>query len=130
MVDPVGALNAIDKALTLGKRLLAISKNVKEAEFNNVLADLLSQLADAKVEIAGLKSQLAQQTDEIRVLKKAAPDAKVKPTVKWGCYQFEGDDGLYCTACYDSRGAKSLTAHEPGKIRFRRCPVCNALLGG
>jgi hypothetical protein len=126
-VDP---LSAVDHAITLVKRLRDISKNVAEAEFKNVLADLLSELADAKVEIAALKGQVAEQTDEIRALKTAAPEGKVKPTVKWGCYQFEGDEGLYCTACYDSRGVKSLTSRDPAKVRFRRCPVCHALLGG
>ena len=124
MTDPVSALT---HALSLAKRLRAISKNVSEAEFKNVLADLLSQLADAKVQAAELKNQLAAQAEEIRSLKTAAPAAKVKPAVKWGCYQFEGEDGLYCTACYDSRGAKSRTTRLDSN--FRKCPVCGALLG-
>ena len=124
-MDPISAVN---NAITLVNRLRTISKNVAEAEFKNVLADLLSELADAKVQIAGLKEKLAAQSDEIRALKAAKPEAKEKPQgVKWGCYQFDGDEGLYCTACYDSRGAKSLTNRV--NTRFRRCPVCDAVIG-
>ena len=47
--------------------------------------------------------------------------------VKWGCYQFEGDAGLYCTACYDSRGARSRTTRLDS--RRRQCPVCHAMIG-
>ena len=123
-MDPISAVN---NAITLVNRLRTISKNVAEAEFKNVLADLLRELADAKVQIAGLKEKLAAQSDEIRSLKAARPEAKEKPRgVKWGCYQFEGDEGLYCTACYDSRGAKSLTMRV--NSRYRQCPVCKATL--
>lgn len=124
-MDPVSAL---DQAIKLVGRLRAISKNIAEAEFKNVLAELLSELADAKVQIAGLKEQLAAQASEIQALKTAAPGTKPKPSgVKWGCYQFDGDDGLYCTACYDSRGVKSRTTRID--THTRRCPVCGAALG-
>ena len=124
----IDAITALDHAISLAKRLREISKNVAEAEFKNVLADLLGELADAKVQIAELKTQLAVQTEEIGALKAAATETKEKPVgVKWGCYQFEGDDGLYCTACYDSRGARSRTTRLDSL--HRQCPVCRALLG-
>ena len=56
------------------------------------------------------------------------PATKTKGVgVKWGCYQFEGDAGLYCTACYDSRGARSRTTRLDS--RRRQCPVCHAMIG-
>lgn len=121
------ALAAIDHSISLVRRLREISKNISEAEFKNLLADLSNELADAKLQIAALKEQLAAQAEEIRALRRAAPDAKLKPSVKWGCYQFEGDDGLYCTACYDTKGVKSRTTRM--NSRFRTCPVCKARLG-
>jgi hypothetical protein len=75
----------------------------------NLLADLSNELADAKLQIAGLKELLVSQTEEIRALKRAAPEANEKPSLKFGNYQFKGDDGLYCTACYDTKGAKNQT---------------------
>lgn len=43
---------------------------------------------------------------------------------KWDCYQFADDDGLYCTACYDTKGKKIRTTRATSK--YRLCPVCNA----
>ncbi len=73
---------------SLVKQLREISKNVSEAKFRNLLADL---------------------------------------GMKWGCYQFEGDDRLYCTACYDTNGLKSATNRL--NTKFQQCPVCKAQIG-
>ena len=104
----VEVLAGIDRSIGLVKRLLEISKNVSEAKFRNLLADLLNELADSKLKIAALKEELAAQAEEIRELKRT-PDAKSKPSMKWGCYKFDGDDRLYCTACYDTKGRRVST---------------------
>jgi hypothetical protein len=79
-------LAGIDRSIGLVKQLRDISKNVSEAKFRNLLADLSVELADAKLKIAALKEELAAQADEIRELKRT-PDAKPKPSgKKWGCY--------------------------------------------
>lgn len=119
-------LAIIDHSISLVSRLREISKNLTEAEFKNILADLLNELADAKMHIAGLKDKLSEQADEIRAFKAVSLAAKQKPTIKFGCYQFDGEEGLYCTACYDTKGQKSLTTHLGGPIRM--CPVCKATL--
>ena len=58
----IEAMTALDHAISLAKRLREISKNAAEAEFKNVLADLLGELADAKIQIAELKTRLAART--------------------------------------------------------------------
>ena len=120
-------LATLTHSISLVGRLREISKNLSEAEFKNLLADLSSELADAKIHIAELKTQLAALAEENRSLKVAASENKQKPSQKWGCYQFEGEQGLFCTACYDSRGAKSLT-NRLSSTR-RSCPVCKAVVG-
>ena len=120
-------LATLTHSISLVGRLREISKNLSEAEFKNLLADLSSELADAKIHIAELKTQLAALAEESRSLKVAASENKQKPSQKWGCYQFEGEQGLFCTACYDSRGAKSLT-NRLSSTR-RSCPVCKAVVG-
>jgi hypothetical protein len=117
-------LAIVDRSIASIKRLREISKNVSEAEFRNLLADLSNDLADAKIKIAELKERWADQAEEIRQLKRAS---KPKPSVKWGCYKFEGDDKLYCTACYDSESRKSVTNRL--NTKFRQCPVCKAQVG-
>ena len=89
-------ISAVSNSMTLVQRLREISKNITEAEFKNLLADLSSELADVKLEAAALKEQLATLQEENRVLKETAAPVDEKPVgTKWGCYQFEDDDGLY-----------------------------------
>lgn len=119
---------AISTSITLTKRLREISKSIEDAEFKNLLADLSSELADLKLEAAALKEQVVTLQEENRLLKQTTPPADEKPSGrKWGCYQFEGDDGLYCPACWDSKRKKSSTTRLSTK--FRLCSVCQAPLG-
>lgn len=48
------------------------------------------------------------------------------PTLKWGCYQFEGLKGLYCPVCYEENGLKIPASRLPGG-RYK-CPRCKAEL--
>jgi hypothetical protein len=109
------------------ERLLKISKNIREAEFKNILADMHNELADAKLAAATLKEEIVALKEENALLKHQKSN-KEKPNIKWGCYYFDNDDSrLYCTACYDSKGLKSLTTRI--NTKFRRCNVCGALVG-
>ncbi len=119
------AIATINSSISIVKRLYEISKNIEEAEFRNLLADLSNELGDAKLEIAGLKEELAKLKQENAELKTArAP--REKPKVKWGCYIFPPDENLYCSACYDTKGLKSLT-HRVNS-QHRSCPVCKATI--
>ncbi len=76
--------------------------------------------------IAGSR-QLAEQSEQGRVLNEALLETGKKPQLKWGCYQFEGEQGLFCTACYDTKGQKIQTTRM--NSNFRMCPVCKAKFG-
>jgi len=118
-------ISPINNSLTLLTRLREISKNINEAEIKNVLADLSLELADAKLAAAELKTEVAELKVELSELK-AHKQPDQKPDLKWGAYYFDGDDSrLYCTACFDSKGAKSLTSRGPGGYRI--CGVCKAV---
>ena len=119
---------SINHSISVVARLHEISKNISEAEFKNLLADLANDLADAKVRIAELNGKIALQAQEIQSLKAADPSARQRPTgTQWGCYKFEGEEGLFCTACYDSKGKRSITNRI--NSRSRSCPVCKATIG-
>jgi hypothetical protein len=49
-----------------------------------------------------------------------------KPKVQWGCYVFEGDENLYCPACFDTKGKKHLTTRANSQMRV--CSVCGSHL--
>ena len=120
-------VSTINNSISIVLRLREISKNISEAEFKNLLADLSNELADAKMQLASLKEQIATLTEENLALKAARPEKREKPSMKWGCYQFLGDDNLYCTACYDTKGQKNVTTRATSQ--HRQCPVCKAVLG-
>ena len=111
-------------ALSLVKRLREISKNIEEAEFKNLLADLSMELADLKLEAAALKEEIAALREENSALNSRKESSERPSGTKWGCYQFENDDGLYCTACWDTKQQKSRTSKMNSRFRF--CPVCKA----
>lgn len=121
-------ISSVSTSITLVQRLREISKNIAEAEFKNLLADLSSELADVKLEAAALKEKLAALQEENRVLQQTTPSQNEKPIgVKWGCYQFKDDDGLYCTGCWDSKRKKIRTTRATSTHRL--CPVCRAPIG-
>jgi hypothetical protein len=124
---PVDVITAINNSISIVAKLREISKNISEAEFRNLLADLSNELADAKIQIASLKERVAILIEENHTLRSAKPEKKEKPTLKWGCYKFEENEGLYCTACYDAKGQKILTTRL--NVRFRQCPICKAMFG-
>jgi hypothetical protein len=72
-------ISSLSNSTTLVRRLREISKNVAEAEFKNLLADLSSELADVKLEAAALKEMVATLQEENRVLKATTPDKEDKP---------------------------------------------------
>jgi hypothetical protein len=126
--ETVEISSAITNAIAIVQRLREIAKKISEAELRNLLADLSNELADVKLEAASLKERLAAVLEENRILKATTPSVDEKPVgTKWGCYQFKGDDGLYCTACWDSKRQKSRTTRV--NSRFRLCPVCQAPIG-
>ena len=115
----------------LAQRLREISKNVEDAEFKNALADLLSELADAKIEAADHKERLVElQTENTELKSRLVTSSESPPSsTDYGLYAFEGEDGLFCTACWDMRKHKIRTTRALYRNVARTCPVCKADYG-
>ena len=73
-------VSAVGNSISLVQRLREISKNIAEAEFKNLLADLSSELADVKLEAAALKERLADLQEENRILKLTTASGDEKPS--------------------------------------------------
>jgi hypothetical protein len=99
MTGAAEILSYLNPSISIVSRLREISRNIHETDFRNLLANLSNELADARLQVAGLKERVARVTEENSEQKAAEPSNKQKPTLKWGCYQFEGEKGLSCTAC-------------------------------
>lgn len=61
----------ISTAITLASRLKEISKNIEDAEFKNLLADLSLELADAKMRLASLVEENVKLKAKISALNNA-----------------------------------------------------------
>jgi len=118
------AISAIKTSIELVGKLREIAKNMEQAELKATIAALANQLADANLKMAELKEEMATIKEENQALKNRAENGK--PTVKWGCYIFEGDERLYCPACFDTKGKKHLTTRVNSKKR--QCSVCHTEL--
>jgi hypothetical protein len=129
MVDVVAT---IQNAVEIVGKLRSLSKKVEEAEFKMLLADLSNELADAKLEVANLKSELAnlkEQNNELATL--LSKRENERPILCEGAYQFEGDTGLFCTACYDTKKQKVRVTALPSVFSDMgswQCPSCQAIL--
>ncbi|MBW8035960.1 MAG: hypothetical protein FVQ79_10090 [Planctomycetes bacterium] len=75
-------------------------------------------------DINGAIDSWSNRLDEVLTENEASDSST--PTLKWGCYQFEGRDGLYCPACYEMHGKMIPAARLAGG--HYKCPVCGAEL--
>jgi ATP-dependent helicase YprA (DUF1998 family) len=125
-------LSTIQTSIEIVSKLRTLSKKIEDADFKMLLADLSNELADVKLEVANLKSALADAKEENRKLtESAAIKANDVPILKDGAYAFENQEGLFCTACYDTKQQKvrvtPLTGHFTSFGKWR-CPSCKANL--
>ncbi|MCH8493941.1 MAG: hypothetical protein LAT53_11975 [Idiomarina sp.] len=65
-------LTTVSTAISLASRLREIGKNVEDAEFKNLLADLTIELAEAKLKIADLVSDNAALKEKLDAVTSAA----------------------------------------------------------
>lgn len=124
---------AIQSAIEIAVRLRALSKKIEDSEFKMLLADLSDNLADAKLEVAELKTQLAKAKEEIQEqAQRLSTRSSKAPTLSEGAYKFVGEEGHFCTACYDTKQQKvRVTPLQGAFMHFGkwRCPACKASLG-
>jgi len=121
-------ITSVSTAITIAKRLNEISKNIQDAEFKNLLADLSLELADTKLKLSEIiieNSDLKEKISNIEHSKGLGEKLQVKD----GMYYSDSGDGPFCTACYDSNGKKILANQLKGNFaRLARfsCPHCKA----
>ncbi len=64
-------LSSVSTAISLATRLREIGKNIEDAEFKNILADLSLELADSKLKMADLISENAALKEKLAALTSA-----------------------------------------------------------
>jgi hypothetical protein len=120
-------VGSIKIATDIAKFFKESTTSLEEAETKLKLADLISALADAKIEAADIQSLVLEKDEEIKRLKEAL---EIKQQVKyekpyyWLC---EGDnkDGPYCQHCFDKEG-KLIRLQSFNNNGYWRCMVCKS----
>jgi predicted nuclease with TOPRIM domain len=122
---------SLQNALAIAGKLRDLSKKIEDAEFKMYLADLSNELADAKLEAANLKIEMSKLATRCHELEQQLKQRSAgKPRLEDGVYMFEGDEGQYCTACFDVRGQKVNLTKLSSSFRAIgkwRCPACEAV---
>ena len=126
-------IESIQAAIGIVSKLRELSRKLEDAEIKMLLADLSNDLADAKLQAASLKVEVSElKTELVELKERALLGSSEKPRFDDGGYHFDGEDGHYCTACFDSNGQKirlSKMAKDFEDFGKWECPVCNKAFG-
>ena len=111
-----------------------IVRGIKEADFSLDkailkfnLAEMAEKLAEAKLQLADVTNLIHEKEQKVIFLQKKLEQlaSNERPVLKGGCYTFEGDAALYCTACWDMDFYKVTTSRVPSvQQHVRQCPKC------
>lgn len=123
-MDAGSVVSGVKASIALVRKLTEIAKSMEQAELKGLIAKLANELADTNMHMAALKNEIAELEEENNALKNKVDGEK--PKVRWGCYEFPGDENLYCPACFATKGKKHLTTRV-GTVK-RKCTVCQTEL--
>jgi ribosomal protein L37AE/L43A len=117
-------LGSIKTATDIARFFKETTTSLEKAETKLKLADLISALADAKIEAADIQSLIVEKDEEIKRLKETL---EIKQQVKYEKPYYwlgEGDnkDGPYCQHCYDQNGKLiRLQSYDNGRWDCKAC---------
>lgn len=126
MSEIAAAIAAVKHAIDIGKFLADGTTSLKEAEQKLKLADLISALAEAKIQLATVQDTLIDQRREIRDLQQQQAFA--------GTLEFQGHSywrvvsgkrgGPFCQNCWD-KDEKAIRLYEYSR-GWWQCHTCDA----
>lgn len=124
--DPLGTLDAVLAGL---HTLADISGEVGDEALRNRITGAVTGLRAA---ILTVRSEVIHQQErcadlESRLQHAQAPAGRRTERaarMKFGCYQFDDAEGLFCASCYDRQGRRIRTIPRAGTMLV--CPNCRA----
>lgn len=119
-------LGSIKTAADIAKLIKDSGTSLEEAEIKLKIAELIGALADAKIEVAGIQTEILKKDE---VIKELNDKLNLKESVIWEKPYYwtgEGDkrDGPFCQRCYDDN--QKLMRLQGGGTNFWRCSVCSS----
>lgn len=124
-INGVGALlGSLKTAAEIAKLIKDSDVSFERAETKLKLAELVSALAEAKLQAADIQQSLLNRDEHIRRLE---AEAKLRAELKWDppCYWLPNAENKaepYCQYCRDD-SHKLVRLHSDGEGRFE-CRVC------
>lgn len=125
MASVSAAITSLKVATDIAKFFKDTDVSFEKAETKLKLAELISALADAKMQFAEIRQVLIDKDAELRAVK---GQLDVKEKLKWESPYYwiiDGDnkDGPYCQCCYDK--AHSLIRLQERVKGYWECKSCN-----
>ncbi|UYK76878.1 hypothetical protein NG825_00240 [Xanthomonas sacchari] len=120
-------ITSVATAIQLTQRLREINKNIANAEFSNVLADLSMELAEVKIQLTGLR----EENEKLR--RQIAHKESLELVFKDFAYFSKDNDGPFCPGCYDSSSKiiRLTKLSQPFTVfGSHSCPTCKQKFGG
>jgi len=117
-------LGSVKTATEIAKLLKDSDLSLEKAEMKLKLADLISALADARIETAEIQSLIAEKDERMKQLQE---DLETKANIRYEKPYYwlgEGDqrDGPFCQHCFD-KGGKLVRLQGCGN-GYWDCKVC------
>ena len=127
-LNPITAIekliNEHGSAKILQERLALAADQFSILERDNI--DLRVKLGEADAKLSALQSRNSDLELQVKKLEVEASNKQESHKLKWGCFVFEGDETLYCPACWVDRGKKMPTSRASSRARF--CPGCKTAI--
>ena len=119
-------MSTMTTAISLARRLREINKNIEDAEFKNILADLSLELADVKLALADIQVKGIEKDKEIDFLKEKL---KNKTIGFLGARYYLGENGEptgspFCPTCYAKDHELYPLTNWNSRADTNKCGVC------
>lgn len=124
------ALTSIKTATDVARLIKDGEKQLDQAEFKLKLADLIGNLADARIEIASITELLAAKDAEIRSLQ---AQLELKENLIWEAPLYwttkDGQrDGPFCQQCFDTKEKLIRLINKNNQQGLWHCQTCTSIV--
>lgn len=128
------ALSAVSTAIEVARGMRAVEKNFDAANYKIQIADLMTALSDARLEILAARDAFADKDRAFDELKKTVSRQSELVEARGGFKYEANSEGQptgypICPTCEQRDGRITFTVQD-GTARKVRCPVCDSRFNG
>lgn len=123
--DPLPTLDAVLAGLgSISEIVAEIDDEVVRRRIDATVTGLRAAVLTARGQIVRQQEHYAGVEAQMRQVAGTPVRRERPPRTRYGCYQFDDAEGLFCPACYDRLGRKVRTLPHGGSELA--CPNCRA----